>query len=125
MRNGNPPGAPTVAPTPPICGLKNLAATDDIVTRADNPFTGVSVPLSVQPGIFELCHSIGNVIGVAPSTLKSYPSCVYFQMYCASTTKWRPTLCCSPAWNSLRKPGLNGAGLHGPSVLKIAFRTGS
>src|SRR5580658_5313537 len=124
MRNGNPPGAPTVAPTPPICGLKNRAATDDIVTRAESPLTGVSVPLSVQPGIFELCHSIGKVIGVAPSTLKSNALCVYFQMYSASSTKWRPTLCCTPVWNSLRKPGLNGAGLQGPRLLRIALRTG-
>ena len=25
------------------------------------------------PGIFELCHSMGKVIGVLPKTLKSYP----------------------------------------------------
>src|SRR5665213_101464 len=87
MRNGNPPAAPGVAPTPPTCGLKNRAATEDIVTRAEKPFTGVSVPLIANPGIFELCHSIGNVIGVAPSTLKSYPLCVYFQIYSAFSTK--------------------------------------
>ena len=28
--------APGVAPTPPICGLKNRAATDDITTNALN-----------------------------------------------------------------------------------------
>ena len=33
------------------------------------------------PGIFELVHSIGYVIGVLPSTLKSKALCVYFQMY--------------------------------------------
>ena len=33
-----------------------------------------------KPGIFELCQSIGNVIGVLPSTLKSNALCVYFQM---------------------------------------------
>src|SRR5580700_4928536 len=57
------------------------------------------------PGIFELCHSIGNVIGVLPSTLKSYPLWVYFQMYSPLNTRKRPKACCRPAWNSLRKPG--------------------
>ena len=30
---------------------------------------------------------MGNVMGVLPSTLKSYARCVYFQMYSASTTR--------------------------------------
>src|SRR5664279_638942 len=63
---------------------------------------------SANPGILELCHSIGKVIGVLPSTLKSYALWVYFQMYSPSITRNFPMACCRPAWNSLRKPGANG-----------------
>src|ERR1700756_5741064 len=61
-----------------------------------------------NPGILELCHSIGNVSGVAPNTPKSYALCVYFQMYSPEKTRYLPNACCSPAWNSLRQPGLKG-----------------
>ena len=70
MRNGS-PVCPTVAPAPPTCGGKNRAATDDITAYALSPWIGVRFARSANPGIFELCHSIGNVIGVFPSTLKS------------------------------------------------------
>ena len=45
------------------------------------------LPRMAYPGIFELFHSMGKVIGVSPSTLKSYALCVYFQMYSPSSTK--------------------------------------
>src|SRR5579875_414642 len=114
-----------VDPTPPTCGLKNRAATDDKLTCALSPRISVSVPVTAKPGIFELCHSIGKVIGVAPSTLKSYALCVYFQMYSPDSTNRFPMPCCKPACASFRKPGLNGAGKHGPTVEKIAFSTAS
>src|SRR5579875_2383062 len=110
-----------VDPTPPTCGLKNRAATDDKLTCALSPRISVSVPVTAKPGIFELCHSIGKVIGVAPSTLKSYALCVYFQMYSPLSTKCLPSACCRPACASLRKPGLNGAGAQLPIVEKMAL----
>src|ERR1700758_3134924 len=64
-----------------------------------------TLALSAKPGIFELCQSIGNVIGVLPSTLKSKELCVYFQMYSPPTTAYLPKACWNPAWNSLRNPG--------------------
>src|SRR6202451_1731708 len=104
MRNGY-PVCPTVAPAPPTCGGMKRAATDDITAYALKPWIGVTFARSANPGIFELCHSIGNVIGVFPSTLKSYALFVYFQMYSPLTTKCRPATCCNPAWYSLRYPG--------------------
>src|SRR5262249_51993145 len=111
MRNGvNSPATDETGtePAPPICGVKNRAATLDITTYAVNPCRFVRFVRAVKPGILELCHSIGKVIGVLPSTLKSYPLCVYFQMYSPSKTMCLPNACCNPAWNSLRKPGLRG-----------------
>src|SRR5215469_10232370 len=67
----------------------------------------------MYPGIFDRFHSIGYVTGVLPNTLKSYARCVYFQMYSASTTKYFPNACCSPAWNSFLQPGLSGVVMHG------------
>src|SRR5271170_6644227 len=96
------------APAPPICGVKKRAATLDITTYAVNPRKLVTSARTATPGIFELCHSMGNVIGVLPSTLKSYALCVYFQMYSPENTKYFPNACWIPAWNSLRHPGLNG-----------------
>ncbi len=49
------------------------------------------------PGIFELVHSIGYVIGVFAKTLKSKALCVYFQMYSASITRYLPKACEMPA----------------------------
>ena len=37
------------------------------MTRALNPFTCVSVPLREKPGILEFFHSMGKVMGVAPT----------------------------------------------------------
>ena len=59
------------SPTPPICGVKKRAATLDITTYAVKPWIIRHVRADGKPGIFELFHSIGNVIGVVPSTLKS------------------------------------------------------
>src|ERR1035438_7627174 len=80
---------------------------------------------TAYPGIFELAHSMGNVSGVLPNTLKSYARWVYFHMYSPSTTRYRPKACCRPAWNSLRRPGASGTGLQAPKVDMIAFTTGS
>src|ERR1039458_131657 len=51
---------------------------------------------------------MGRVMGLVPNTLKSYPLWVYFQMYSPLKTKYLLKACCSPAWNSLRKPGVRG-----------------
>src|ERR1017187_3801527 len=108
MRNAPATGTPGVAPIPLTCGLKNLAATLDITTSAVKPWISGTFARMAYPGILEPCHSIGKVIGGWPKMLKSYALCVYFQMYSASTTKYRPNACCRPAWNSLRKPGVGG-----------------
>src|SRR5580693_1612084 len=76
-----------------------------MTTNAENPsHVGISAR-SANPGIFELCQSIGKVMGVLPSTLKSKALWVYFQMYSPLTTACLPNACCTLAWNSLRKPG--------------------
>src|ERR1035438_3080413 len=80
---------------------------------------------TAYPGIFELAHSMGNVSGVLPNTLKSYARWVYFQRYSASTTRYRPKACCRPAWNSLRHPGPRGDGLQLPMVDITALTTAS
>src|SRR5271155_1459637 len=86
-----------------------------------------TVARAAYPGIFDLSHSIGNVMGVSPSTLKSYALCVYFQMYSPSITRNRPNACWRPAWNSLRNPELNGVELTQGLTVEdiIAFTTGS
>ena len=119
-----PPGA---APIPLTCGVKKRAATCDMTMNADSPWKFGMLPRMAYPGIFELSHSMGKVIGVLPSTLKSYALCVYFQMYSASTTKYLPKACSKPAWNSLRQPGLSGVvDTHGLMVLDMsALITGS
>src|SRR6202012_4947986 len=87
------------------CGGKKRAATEDMTTKAERPSqVGISAR-SANPGILELCQSMGKVIGVLPSTLKSKALCVYFQMYSPLTTACLPNACCTFAWNSLRKPG--------------------
>src|ERR1700728_968890 len=76
-----------------------------MTTKAEKPsHVGIS-PRSANPGILELCQSMGNVMGVLPSTLKSKALWVYFQMYSPLTTACLPKACCTLAWNSLRKPG--------------------
>src|SRR5580704_11207170 len=89
---------------PATCGRKKRAATPDIDTNAESPWNSGMLTRIAYPGILELLHSIGNVMGVAPTTPKSYPLCVYFQMYSASITRYFPMACCRPAWNSLRWP---------------------
>ena len=73
------------------------------------------VHAAVNPGIFELCHSIGNVIGVLPSTLKSYALCVYFQMYSPSKTTCFPNACCKPGMKFIAKAGTQ-IGVSAPEV---------
>jgi len=102
------PGAPTVAPAPAICGGKKRAATLEKTISAENPWTSGTLTRPAYPGIFELCHSMGNVIGVLPSTLKSKPLCVYFEIHSPEKTRYFPKACSRPAWNSLRKPTLKG-----------------
>ena len=89
-------------------GSKNRAATLDITTYAVKPWVLGTLARRAYPGIFDFAHSIGKVIGELPSTLKSKALCVYFQMYSPSTTRYLLKPCCSPAWNSLRVPGLSG-----------------
>ncbi len=71
MRKGSPAPVATVAPAPPICGWKNRAATLEKTMSAEKPWISGTLTRPAYPGIFELCHSIGKVIGVLPSTLKS------------------------------------------------------
>src|SRR5580698_8095040 len=106
MRNTLTPPGP--APMPATWGVKKRAATLDITTNAVSPWKFGTVARIAYPGIFELSHSIGYVIGVLPSTLKSKALWVYFQMYSPSTTRYFPNAWERPAWNSLRWPGLSG-----------------
>src|SRR6266851_1376207 len=108
-----PPGAEGVAPAPLSCGRKNRAATLEKTMSAENPCRFGTLTRPANPGILELCHATGKKMGVFPSMLKSYPLCVYFHMYSPEKTRYFPNACCSPAWNSLRQPGLNAAGTHG------------
>src|ERR1019366_7209962 len=71
MRNGSPPAVATVAPAPPIWGWKKRAATLEKTISAEKPWMSGTLTRPAYPGILELCHSMGNVIGVLPSTLKS------------------------------------------------------
>ena len=50
----------------------------------------------------------GKVIGVLPSTLKSYPLCVYFEIHSPEKTRYCPNACSKPSVEFIRKPGLNG-----------------
>ena len=69
--NASPKVPEGTAPAPPICGVKKRAATLEKTIRAETPWKSGTLTRPANPGIFELCHSIGNVIGVLPSTLKS------------------------------------------------------
>ncbi len=71
MRKGNPAPVATVAPAPPIWGWKKRAATLEKTISAEKPWISGTLTRPAYPGIFELCHSMGKVIGVLPSTLKS------------------------------------------------------
>src|SRR6185312_10791028 len=85
------------APAPPIWGVKKRAATLEKTIRAETPWKSGTLTRPANPGILELCHSIGNVIGVLPSTLKSYALWVYFQIYSPENTTYFPNACCRPA----------------------------
>ena len=89
--------------------LTNLAHWD--VAPNMEEISGGTLTRAANPGILDRSHSIGKVIGVFPSTLKSYALCVYFQMYSPETTRYFPNACCKPAWNSFRQPGLSAVGL--------------
>ena len=62
---------PGVAPIPATCGVKKRAATLDNTTNAENPWKFGTLARIAYPGIFELFHSTGKVMGVFPRTLKS------------------------------------------------------
>ncbi len=66
MRNGS-PLCPTVAPAPAVCGGKKRAFTEDIRTNAEKPWVAGTSVRSVNPVIFELCQSMGKVMGVLPN----------------------------------------------------------
>src|SRR6266566_2388171 len=118
-----PVGAEGVAPAPPTCGVKYRAATLEKTISAENPWRFGTLTRPANPGILDLCHATGNVIGVLPRMLKSYPLWVYFQMYSPENTRYFPKACCSPAWNSLRHPGLNGVAF-GAEQPSRGFKTG-
>src|SRR6202453_3935020 len=105
IRKGKPTATPLVAPAPAICGGKKRAATEDVTKYALKPWVSGTSARMANPGILELCQSMGKVMGVLPSTLKSKALWVYFQMYSPLTTACFPKACCTLAWNSLRKPG--------------------
>src|SRR5579863_75558 len=90
---------------PATCGREKRAATLDITTYAVNPWTSGTLRRIAYPGILELAHSMGKVMGVLPTTPKSKALWVYFQMYSPSKTKYLPKACCRPTWNSFRWPG--------------------
>ena len=90
---------------PLTVGGKKRAATLDITINAVKPCHVGKLPRMAYPGILERSHSMGRVMGLVPRMLKSYPLCVYFQMYSPLKTKYFPKACSRPAWNSLRKPG--------------------
>jgi hypothetical protein len=107
MRN-TPPGAERTAPAPLTCGRKNRADTVEKTMSAENPCKFGMLTRPANPGILDLSQAIGKKIGVFPRTLKSYALWVYFQMYSPENTRYFPSACCNPAWNSLRQPGLKG-----------------
>ena len=53
-----------VEPIPLTCGVKKRAATDEKTIWAVKLWMGGTSRRPSKPGILELCHSIGNVIGV-------------------------------------------------------------
>src|ERR1039458_3395236 len=82
-----------VAPMPLTCGSKKRAATLDITTYAVKPCVVGTLARRANPGIFDLFHSIGKVMGELPRILKSKARWVYFQMYSPSTTRYFPNAC--------------------------------
>src|SRR5215470_8134908 len=123
-----------VAPAPPSCGVKNLAATLEKTVCAANPWKLGTLIRPAKPGIFDRSHSTGNAIGELPRTLKSKALWVYFQMYSPEKTRYFPMACSRPAWNSLRHPGARGVafevahpssgfntGLSQPTLATIRF----
>ena len=54
------------APMPLTCGPKKRAATLDMTMKAVKPWKFGMLARIAYPGIFELAHSMGKVIGVLP-----------------------------------------------------------
>ena len=54
-----------------VVGSKKRAATLEKTRNADKPWKFGILARTAKPGIFELAHSMGNVTGVLPNTLKS------------------------------------------------------
>src|SRR5437868_2777904 len=118
-----PEGAEGVAPAPLTCGRKKRAETVEKTICAENPCRFGTLTRPANPGILDLSHAIGKKIGVFPRMLKSYALWVYFPMYSPENTRYFPTACCNPAWNSLRQPGLKGVELD-EVQLSSGFKTG-
>src|SRR5437660_2801493 len=129
-----PDGAEGVAPAPLTWGRKKRAETVEKTMSAEKPCRFGMLTRPANPGIFDLSHAMGKKIGVLPRMLKSYALWVYFQMYSPENTRYLPTACCNPAWNSLRQPGLKGVvpeeahpssgfntGLSQPTLATIRF----
>ena len=74
---------------PAICGGKKRPPRSTIPERRE-AVDFRHLTRTAYPGIFELCHSMGKVIGVLPSTLKSKPLCVYFQIHSPEMTRYFP-----------------------------------
>src|ERR1700722_18871552 len=90
MRKGSTAAVTTVEPVPPIRRWKKHADTLEKTISAEKPCTSGTLTRPAYPGILELCHSIGNVIGVFPSTLKSSPFAVYLVIYSPETPRYFP-----------------------------------
>ena len=58
-------------PCPPNWGSKKREATLEKTMSAEKPWKFGTLTRPAYPGILELCHSMGNVIGVLPRMLKS------------------------------------------------------
>ena len=106
----NAAGAEGTAPAPLTCGVKKRAATLEKTMKArksmevrDFYATGKSRNFRPVPsdgegdrGRAENAEVI-SIVGVFPDVL-------------AGKTRYLPKACSSPAWNSLRQPGVNGVG---------------
>ena len=61
--------------------LRQEESRGQIISCAVNPCLLGTVKRKVYPGILDLCHSMGKVMGVAPTIPKSNELCLYFHMY--------------------------------------------
>ena len=109
-----PPCPAGVAPSPLTCGWKNRAATLEATKYAVKPWKFGTLARSMYPGILELCHSIGNVIGVFPKhaevvrIVRVLPQvlAVNHQDICQTLAGIRREIHCE-------SPGVNGAVMQG------------